>query len=421
MPVLDTLQIPGINPVKNVLVVLTVGLALTGCQQKAARSGMGGMPVVPVSVAKVSQESVPTELKVVGTVEASAIVQAKSQVAGELMAIHFTEGQNVAKGDLLFEIDPQPFDDALRQALAAVERDKAQIAQAEAALERDKATARFAQSDAQRQAELNKSGLTPHSVYDQAQSSADAASASARSTLATIDTAKAALDSDQAAVERAKLDLAYCKIRAPISGRTGNLLVHPGNLVKVNDVPLVVIHQVSPIFVNFAAPEEYLGAIRRLAGEGHKLAVRVESQDDPGRVANGYLAVIDNTVDSTTGTIHLKATFDNADRLLWPGQFVTATLTLDTIQNAVVAPAEAVQSGQRGYFVYAVKADNHVEIRPVTMGRAWGAKVVIASGLKPGETVVTDGHIRLVPGSRVDFKRAETPHADAGSVQEKRS
>ena len=366
---------------------------------------MAGMPVVPVSVAKVSQESVPTDLKVVGTVEASAIVQAKSEVAGELMAVHFTEGQNVAKGDLLFEIDPRPYDDALRQALAAVERDKAQIVQAEAVLARDKATARFAQSDAERQAELNKSGLTPHSTYDQAQSSADAANASARSTLAAIDTAKAALDADQAAVERARLDLVYCQIRAPISGRTGNLLVHAGNLVKVNDVPLVVIHQVSPIFVDFAAPEQYLGAIRRVAGEGRKLAdqlaVRVESQDDPGRAANGYLAVIDNTVDAATGTIHLKATFENADRMLWPGQFVTATLTLDTIQNAVVAPAEAVQSGQQGYFVYAVKADNHVEIRPVTTGRAWGAKVVIESGLRPGETVVTDGQMRIFPGAQI--------------------
>jgi len=362
---------------------------------------MAGMPVVPVSVAKVTQESVPTELKVVGTVEASAIVQAKSQVAGELMAVHFTEGQNVAKGDLLFEIDPQPFNDALRQAQAAVARDKAQVTQAEAALARDKATARFAQSDAERQTELNKSGLTPHSVYDQAQSSADAASASARSTLATIDTAKAAVEADEAAVARARLDLTYCQIRAPISGRTGNLLVHPGNLVKVNDVPLVVIHQVSPIFVNFAAPEQHLGAIRRLAGEGRKLAVRVESQDDPGRVANGYLSVIDNTVDAATGTIHLKATFENADRMLWPGQFVTATLTLDTIQNAVVTPAEAVQSGQQGSFVYAVKADNHVEIRPVTTGRAWGAKVVILSGLQPGETVVTDGQLRIFPGAQI--------------------
>ena len=359
------------------------------------------MPVVPVSVAKVSQESVPTELKVVGTVQASAIVQVKSQVAGELAATHFVEGQNVGKGDLLFEIDPRPFDDAMQQAQAAVERDKAQIVQAEATLERDKATARFAQSDAQRQAELNKGGLTSHSVYDQARSSADAAEASARATEASIDTAKAALEADQAAVAIARLNLAYCQIRAPISGRTGNLLVHPGNLVKVNDVALVVIHQVSPIFVDFAVPEQHLAAIRRLAGEGQKLAVRVQAQDDPGRAASGYLSVIDNTVDATTGTIHLKATFENADRMLWPGQFVTATLTLDTIQNAVVAPAEAVQSGQQGYFVYAVKPDNHVEIRPVTTGRAFGAKIVITSGLKPGETVVTDGQLRIFPGAQI--------------------
>jgi multidrug efflux system membrane fusion protein len=362
---------------------------------------MGGMPVVPVSVGKAAQESVPTDLKVVGTVEASAIVQVKSQVAGELVAVRFTEGQDVAKDELLFQIDPQPFEDALRQAEAAVERDRAQIAQAEAQLARDNATARFAQNDAVRQAELNKGGLTPHSVYDQAQSSADAANASARATQAAIDTAKAALEADQAAVAIAKLNLAYCRIRAPLSGRTGNLLVHPGNLVKVNDVPLVVIHRVSPIFVNFAAPEQHLGTIRRLTGEGRRLPVRVESQGDPGRAANGYLSVIDNTVDANTGTIHLKATFDNADHMLWPGQFVTVTLTLDTIQNAVVVPAEAVQSGQRGYFVYAVKPDNHVEIRPVTTGRTWGSKMVIASGLRPGETVVTDGQMRIFPGAQI--------------------
>ena len=383
------------------LLWFAVCLALAGCKQPAAQPGMGGMPVVPVSVGKAMQESVPTELKVVGTVEASAIVQVKSQVAGELVATHFTEGQNVAKGDLLFQIDPQPFDDALRQAQAAVVRDRAQIAQTEAQLARDNATARFAQGDAIRQAELNKGGLTPHSTYDQAQSNADAANASARATEASIDTNKAALEADQAAVAMAKLNLEYCQIRAPISGRTGNLLVHPGNLVKVNDVALVVIHQISPIFVDFAAPEQHLGAIRRLTTEGRRLAVRVESQDDPGRSASGYLSVIDNTVDATTGTIHLKATFENGDHMLWPGQFVNVTLTLDTIQGAVVVPAEAVQSGQRGYFVYAVKPDNHVEIRPVTTGRTWGSKMVIASGLQPGETVVTDGQMRIFPGAQI--------------------
>ena len=362
---------------------------------------MAGPPIVPVSVAKVSQESVPTEIRVVGTVEASAVVQVKSQVAGQLVGVHFNEGQNVSKGDLLFQIDPRPYEEALRQAQAAVERDKALIAQAEASLARDTAQAKYAESDFALQSELRKGGLTSRSQFDQSQSNADAARASARATNATIESSKAALNADQAAVGTALLNLGYCQIRAPISGRTGNLLVHAGNLVKVNDVALVVIHQVSPIFVDFSAPEQHLPAIRRLSAGGRRLPVRVESQDDPGKSTSGFLSVIDNTVDTATGTIHLKATFDNRDSLLWPGQFVNAILTLDTIQNATVVPAEAVQNGQSGQFVYAVKPGNMVEIRPVVTGRAFGSKMIIASGLAPGETVVTDGQMRLFPGAQI--------------------
>ncbi|MGA9625655.1 MAG: efflux RND transporter periplasmic adaptor subunit, partial [Bryobacteraceae bacterium] len=223
---------------------------------------------------------------------------------------------------------------------------------------------------------------------------------SAQATQASIESARAALASDQAAVDRAKLDLSYCQIRAPIAGRTGNLLVHAGNLVKVNDVPLVVINRIAPVFVDFSVPEEHLPAIRRLSAN-RKLEVRVTSQDDPGRAATGYLSVIDNQVDATTGTIHLKATFENRDGMLWPGQFVTAVLTLDTIKNAMVVPAETVQAGQRGQFVYVVKPDNTVEMRMVTTGRAFGDKMVIEKGVAPGDTVVTDGQLRLYPGAKV--------------------
>jgi len=367
-----------------------------------------GMPATPVSVAKAVQEAVPTELRVVGTGEASAVVQVKSQIAGELVSVNFTEGQNVSKGQLLFKIDSRPYEDALRQAEAAVERDRAQVAQAEASLARDTAQVKFADSDAKRQAELQQGGLTPRSTFDQAQSTAEAARATANATKATIDTAKASLQADQAAVSAAKLNLSYCDIPAPISGRTGNLLVHAGNLVKVNDVPLVVINQISPIFVNFNVPEQHLGAIRRL-NAAHPLTVRVFSQDAPQRIVTGRLATIDNTVDTTTGTIHLKATFDNPDGMLWPGEFLTVILTLDTIHNATVIPAEAVQSSQQGQFVYAVKPDNHVEIRPVTLGTTTGDRTVVEKGVSPGDTVVIDGQLRLFPGAEVKAVQETKP------------
>ena len=361
---------------------------------------MAGMPVVPVSLGKAVQESVPTEIRVIGTVEASAVVQVKSQIAGELTQVFFTEGQNVKKGDLLFQIDPRPYEDAVRQAEAAVERDRAQVAQAEATLARDNANAKFAESDAKLQSDLRQGGLTSRSQFDQSQANADAAKASARATQASINSARAALDADQAAVSTAKLNLTYCQIHAPISGRTGNLLVHGGNLVKVNDVALVVIHQISPIFVNFSVPEQHLPAIRRLSAR-HKLEVQVVSKDDPGRSASGYLSVIDNAVDNTTGTIHLKATFENRDGMLWPGQFVTAILTLDTIENATVVPSAAVQNGQQGQYVYSVKPDNSVEIRPVKVARTLGDRIVIQSGVAPGDTVVVDGQMMLFPGAHV--------------------
>jgi len=359
-----------------------------------------GMPSFPVSIAKASEQSVPTEIKVIGTVEAGAVVQVKSQIAGQLVAVNFTEGQNVAQGDVLFHIDPRPYEDALKQAEAAVLRDRAQVLQAESSLVRDNATAKSAETEAQRQAELNREQLTPRSTFDQAQASAEAAKAAAQATQAGIETAKAAVAADEAAVAKARLDLSYCTISAPISGRTGNLLVHGGNLVKENDVPLVIIHQVSPIFVSFSVPEEHLAAIRRL-NAGHRLPVRVYAEGDVSHAATGSLSVIDNTVDTTTGTIKLKATFDNHDGLLWPGQFVDTVLTLDTIRNAVVVPSEAVQSGQQGQFVYAVKGDNSVEIRPVTIGQISANHTVIDKGVAAGDTVVTDGFMVLFPGAKV--------------------
>jgi membrane fusion protein, multidrug efflux system len=374
---------------------------LAGCgQTKSTSLAASAPPAVPVTVAKVTSEAVPTEVRVVGTVEASSIVQVKSQVAGELLDVGFAEGQNVRKGDLLFRIDPRPYQDALRQAEAAVERDKAQINQGEAAVARDAAQAKFAQTDAERYAELQKAGVVSKSQYDQSRTTADVSRESARATQAALESARAALAADTAAVSAARLNLSYCEIQAPISGRTGNLLVHAGNLVKPNDVPLVVIHQVEPTFVYFSVPEQHLAAIRRL-NAARPLEVRVYTKDNPDRANSGRVAVIDNTVDPATGTIRLKAVFDNRGGALWPGQFVTSVLTLDTVRNATVVPAEAVQNGQQGQFVYVVKADNRVEPRVVKVGRAFGKKMMIDSGVAPGDTVVTDGHLRLFPGAQV--------------------
>jgi membrane fusion protein, multidrug efflux system len=372
----------------------------SGCQQQKVVQSTSGPPPVPVSIAKATQESLPFELRIVGTVEPSATVQVKSQVAGPLDRVHFTEGQNVAKGALLFSIDARPFQENLRQAEAAIARDQAQLRQAEATLARDTAQARNADADANRYAELAKAGVVSKSQHDQYRTSAEVSREGVRAAQAAIESARAALESDMAARDRAKLDLSYAQINAPISGRTGNLLVHPGNLVKPNDVPLVVINQVSPIFVTFSVPEQHLGTVRQRSAR-QKLAVHVTPHDAPDRSISGYLSVVDNTVDTATGGIRLKATFDNRDGLLWPGQFVNVVLTLNTQENVTIVPTEAVQNGQKGSFVYIVKQDQSVEPRVIETGRIVGPKTVIQTGVAPGDTVVTDGHLRLFPGAKI--------------------
>ena len=374
-----------------------------GCSAKKvpAASAMG-MPAVPVTVATAMKESVPLELRVIGNVEASSTVQVKSMVDGQLMSVHFAEGQDVEKGQLLFEIDPRPYQEALRQSQAALEKDRALLRQNEANLERDRVQSKNASADAGRYSQLAKEGVVSRQQSEQSQSTADALSESIRADQAGIESARASLNSDAAAIDKAKLDLAYCSIRSPLSGRAGNLLVHPGNLVKANDTnALVVINKLAPIFVNFSVPEQSLDAVRKNSQNG-KLAVDVSPQDGSGATEKGYLSVIDNTVDMNTGTIKLKAVFDNEHHVLWPGQFVNVVLVLSTLRDATVIPAEAVQAGQQGQFIYVVKTDKTVEPRIVTVGRTLDRKVIIEKGVTPGETVVTDGQLRLYPGARIE-------------------
>lgn len=388
-----------------------MALSLAGCQTAPKKQAAGPPPPMPVTTAVASAQPVPLDVRVVGSVEPSAKVEIKSQVAGQLLSVHFTEGQNVTAGQLLLKIDPQPYLDALHQAQATVERDKAQIRQSEVSRQKDVVQYESAEADAKRFAALAKQRIVSEQQNLQYTTNAQSLKEAIRADEAGIESAKANLKVDESAVERAKLDLSYCDIKAPMAGRAGNLLVQPGNLVKVNDVALVVINKISPAFVSFNVPERHLAAIRQFNSE-RKLPVEVTPRDNPTAKVDGYLSVIDNTVDNQTGTIHLKATFDNPKGILWPGQFVDVVLTLDRGSNATVIPAEAVQAGQKGTLVYVVKADKTVEPRIVAVGRTVERKVVIEKGVAPGETVVTDGQMMLFPGARVNVVSA--PKGDAG-------
>src|SRR5262245_47393365 len=369
--------------------------SFAGCSSPRAQSGPPVFPPVPVTTGQAVEETVPIQIRSVGTAEPYSTVEVKSQVAGPLMNVNFAEGANVNRGDLLFEIDPRPFQEALRQAEAALAKDQAQLRVAEANLARSQAQLKNAKADATRFEQLSKEGISTRQQEDQIRTAAEVAEHSMRGD-------EAAIESIRAAVEQAKLNLAYCQIRAPISGRAGNLLVHAGNLVKANgDNPMIVLNQIKPVFVGFGVPERYLSAILKLHSRRRLVVTAVAEKD--GMPSTGTLSVIDNTVDPNTGTIRLKAVFDNTDGRVWPGQFLNVVLTLDT-QTATVIPSEAVQVGQQGSFVYAVKADQTVEPRPISVGQTISGKVIIEKGVTVGETIVTDGQSRLFPGAKISTK-----------------
>ncbi|MDQ6799927.1 MAG: efflux RND transporter periplasmic adaptor subunit [Acidobacteriota bacterium] len=356
---------------KLLIVAVAICAACTGAKPNR------GEEKVPVTVAKVAQKDVPVQLRAIGNVQPFSTVSMRALVGGQLMQVWFREGDDVHKGQPLFTIDPRPFQAALQQA--------------QANLARDEANYRNAQSEAVRYADLVKKDFVTKEEYEKITSSAEAA--------------KAVLAADRAAIENERLQLSYCSIAAPIDGRTGSLMVHAGNIVRANDTnPLVVINQVTPVYVQFAVPESQLGQLRARGGLG--VPVSAAPQKGGSAIASGRLSFIDNAVDTTTGTITLKAVFANQNRALWPGQFVTVAVTLQDRPNAVVVPTQAVQTGQRGQYVYVVKQDQSVEMRPVKVADTVEQESIIENGLGPGETVVTDGQLRLTPKSHVDVKNA---------------
>lgn len=344
----------------------------------------GGKPATPVVVTQVTTRTMPVTIRAIGTIQALATVSVRSRVDGQIMETAFTEGQTVAKGDPLFHIDPRPFQARLREA--------------EANLARDRANLEKAQGDFQRYQSLSGKGFSSQQKFEEARAAVNSLSATIRA--------------GQAAVDLAKLNLEFTTIRAPLDGRTGSVLVQAGNLVKADDQQaLVVINQVNPILAALSVPEGHLAEIKRRLAEG-SLAVEAAVPDSNRPPNRGRVVFINNAVDTQTGTILLKAEFDNTDGFLTPGQFVRVVIEMDSIANTAVVPERAVQSGQKGNYVFVVNpADMTVQPRPVVLGPSIDDFVAIGDALKPGDTVVTDGQLRLFKGAKVTFKSDGTKKA----------
>jgi len=368
---------------------------------------------VPVTVAEVIQKAAPVQVRTIGTVEAYSTVLVKAQINGVLTGVYFKEGQEVRKGDLLFTIDAHPFEADLKRAEANLARNLAQVRQAEANLAKDRALLKNVEGVARRYADLIKEGIASQEQYDLARTNVDALTEAIRADQSAIESAEAAVRADRAALDNARIELGYCSIRSPMDGRAGSLMVNQGNLVKGNDSQaLVTINQIHPIYVNLSVPEQSLSEIKRRMAAG-KLTVEAILPNDQGNPEPGLITFVDNAVDRSTGTIRLKASFVNKEKRLWPGQFVRANLTLAIQQDAILVPAQAVQAGQNGQFVFVVKPDLSAEVRPVTVGATLNGETVIEKGVQPGEKVVTDGQLRLVPGAKVEVKN--TPEGNKES------
>jgi len=358
------------------IIFILISSMLFSCSGKKQEPPKKGS--VPVTAGIAENRSVPIQVKAIGHAEPYSTISIKARIGGELLQVNFTEGHDVNKGQLLFTIDPRTY--------------KTTLESAEANMLRDKALEKKALEDLRRYSELLKDELVSRSQYDLAFANAEAA--------------KAVVSADKSAVENARLQLEYCSIYAPASGRTGDLLVNKGNLIKANDdKAMVVINQIQPIYVTFTVPEKDLPQIKKHMAVG-KLKVSAFISAEESIPEEGVLTFIDNAVDTATGMIKLKASFENKNKQLWPGQFVNVVITLAMLSDAIVVPSEALQTGQHGEFVFIIK-DDIAEMRQVTAGVTYENMTVIEKGLALGEQVVTDGQMRIVPGGKVEIKKPE--------------
>jgi multidrug efflux system membrane fusion protein len=384
--------------------------------QAACSSNGQGQPkpaaAVPVMVTKVVAKQMPVDINAIGNVQTVVGVSIRPQVTGRVLKVNFKEGDYVKKGELLFTIDSRPFDEALKEAQASLQHDISGVAQAQAVLAKDTAQAKYAATEANRYDVLMKEGVVSKEQAEQFTANADAYAATLKADGSSIETARAQVRQSQAAVDNAKVQLSYCQLRSPMDGRTGSSIVTEGNLVSTSDsTPLVTIDQVSPIYATFTVPEKYLPDVQKYASSA-KLKVVAQLDANTSRV--GTLSSFDNQVSQATGTLQLKASFQNDDNLLWPGRFVNIVLTLTNQPDAIVVPTQSVQTSQQGQFIYVVKADQTVEMRKIVLDRTVGDETVILSGLGAGETIITDGQLRVTPGAKVQIATTSSENANGG-------
>jgi membrane fusion protein, multidrug efflux system len=386
--------------------------------QAACSSNGQGQPkpaaAVPVTVTKVVAKQMPVDINAIGNVQTVVGVSIRPQVTGRVLKVNFKEGDYVKKGELLFTIDSRPFDEALKEAQASLQHDISGVAQAQAVLAKDTAQAKYAATEANRYDVLMKEGVVSKEQAEQFTANADAYAATLKADDSSIETARAQVRQSQAAVDNAKVQLSYCQLRSPMDGRTGSSIVTEGNLVSTSDsTPLVTIDQVSPIYATFTVPEKYLPDVQKYASSA-KLKVVAQLDANTSRV--GTLSSFDNQVSQATGTLQLKASFQNDDNLLWPGRFVNIVLTLTNQPDAIVVPTQSVQTSQQGQFIYVVKADQTVEMRKIVLDRTVGDETVISSGLGAGETVITDGQLRVTPGAKVQIAATSSGNANGSGA-----
>src|SRR5437868_8583371 len=396
------IQIVSIVVLVVLLVVLWRFLGDRAATPGAGRAGRG--EVVPVAVAPVTQQDVPIQIKSIGNVEALSTIAIRSQVEGTLMSVAFVPGQEVKKGAVLFTIDPRPLQAQLSTAEANLLKAMAAVRQGNDIVARDEATASNDRVVVNRDLRLVEAGVIPREQYDNDLAKLHSSEATVRADQASVANLQAAQKAEEATVENARVQLSYTTIRAPLAGKTGNLAVTAGNLVRANDTTaMVTITTSSPIYVTFSVPEKDLMRIHQYASST-SFATQGEIPGDESNPVKGKLSLVDNTVDPATGTVRLKATFINDDRRLYPGQFVNVVMTLGTAMQAIVVPSQAVQVGQDKSFVSVVKADGTAEMRTVKTGTTMESMTVIEEGLRPGRQVVTDGQLRIVPGAKVQVK-----------------